>query len=163
MYPIKMEFKKKFSFYDTLNSIGVYIIWDTETDTAPTYIGNGRLNGRLPAHISKLKLTESYICYAGLIYTDGSKRENKYAKIEAEIVEALLLKVASEIDRWPRKNTNEGNMRSVEKKVDEHGLVRVTIRGYDPLTGRRLSSSKYIKYGVSDCCEEIFKHSWRCI
>ncbi len=147
----------------TLNSIGVYVIWNNENDIAPTYIGNGRLNGRFPAHISKLKLDESYIEYVGLIYTDGSKRDTKYAKIEAEIVEALLLKVASDTDRWPRKNTNEGNMKSVEKKVDEYGLVRVIIRGYDPLTGRRLSSSKFIKYGVSDCCEEIFKHSWRSI
>ncbi len=94
-----------------------------------------------------------------------NKKENNDSKKDVEIVEALLLKVADEIGRFPKENTNKGKMKSIVHKIyHKYGLVRVIITGNDPLIGKKLNSSKRIWFEVDDDYDEVIvEHSWNSI
>ncbi len=147
MYGITVEFNRfeDVSFADVMRGTGVYVIWDSQARVKPSYIGIGDLLSRLSSHDSNFAFPVRG--YIALIGNTRRKREN----IDAVIVEALLLDVAKQTDRWPTHNKKSGNISRVQKVFEKHGLVRITIKGCDPFGPpkmlRRLNVPKLIWYG----------------
>lgn len=83
------------SFAYVLRGIGVYVIWDSQARVKPSYIGQGNVLSRLSVHAKDFSFpVRGYIAILG---NTGRKKENK----DAKIIEALLLGVAKQTDRFP--------------------------------------------------------------
>lgn len=117
-------------------ALGVYVIWSSKSRVKPAYIGEGEILSRFEYWARNLPLPlRGFVA----ILSYGSQRE---VKADAEIVEALLLNIADEINRWPTNNEKSGKRSNIEKIFKRHGVLRVNITGYDPLLAPNLSRMK---------------------
>ena len=80
------------------------------------------------------------------------------------MVERLLLDVARETDRLPAVNVHPGHG-SVIRLLCRHELLRVSVRGYDPLApprgARPLGRVKVIKAWRTGTGDYDIEHDWR--
>jgi hypothetical protein len=160
MYPITVKFARfeDISFAEVLRGTGVYVIWDSQARVRPSYIGKGDILSRLSSHDSKFAFPVRG--YLAIIGTGGMKAEDK----DAMILEALLLEVAYQTDRWPIHNKKFGGVRLLQRVFDAKGVVRVTIKGCDPFgpphAPRYLSEPKHIWFELDNNVDINVHHDW---
>ncbi|MBI3806245.1 MAG: hypothetical protein HY281_01840 [Nitrospirae bacterium] len=128
-----------------LNAVGVYVLWKGRSRVRPAYLGQGYIIQRILGH------AKGQLSGVVAIFDRGTPNQNK---TYAEIVEAALLDIAEEVDRFPTENSKRGNWKEVLRAVSRHGKLRVTVREYDPLLWPgypRMSQKKVITiYPVKD-------------
>jgi hypothetical protein len=160
MKVINAEFKRLCDMaLDRLpGAIGVYVLWSSKSWVRPTYLGEGLILERFAAHAGKFPIPlEGTIS----ILDNGTQ---KAIKTNAEIVEALLLYIAEEIDRFPSQNKNVGKHGQIEKVFTSHGVLRIRITGYDPLLGprsSRMNKEKIITLQTNRFGEIELSHPWK--
>jgi hypothetical protein len=118
-----------------IGEVGVYVIWDSDSQSRPRYIGEGEILSRFSAHNKRKGVTfkGSWDGYIGFIEsTDGPVLKKDMAKI----VECLLLQVAKETNRIPSGNRHPGSVSKVGKWCKK-GQVRLNIRGLNPFSHPR--------------------------
>jgi len=143
-----------------IGAVGVYVIWDGKAQSRPTYIGEGTILERVGQHASRFtRPFDGYLAMLGDWSTKQPKRE-------AEILEAVLLAVASDTDRLPTQNRAPGKMREINRIFRSHGTLRIGVTGYDPLLipGQARASTRAktatVRY-VADGLPYILEHDWR--
>jgi len=139
---------------DVYGAIGVYVLWSGNAMVRPTYIGEGSILKRFADHSESF-----YWPITGVVAIMDSKKPKR----DAEIIEALLLHIAYEIDRFPTKNKKSGKWKRINKIFRRHGVLRINITGYDPLllpTRVPLKKKKLIELRVDSIGETKVKHSW---
>ena len=161
MRVIKAEFPRldEHSLPGLIGAVGVYVIWDGQARARPTYLGEGTILKRLAEHSTRFALPfDGYIAILG----DLSSRT---AKRESEIVEALLLSVAYETDRLPVHNRAPGKTTGLQRIFRSHGVLRVSVSGYDPLgipwQGGRMPSPKVLRLEDVGLGLLEIRHDWR--
>ena len=160
MYGIVAEFARfeDISFAEVLRGTGVYVIWDSQARVKPSYIGKGDILSRLSSHDSKF--ASPVRGYLTIIGNSGMKAEDK----DAMIVEAMLLEVARQTDRWPIHNKKAGGIRLLQRVFETSGVVRVTIKGCDPFgpphAPRYLEGSKQIWFELDQNRVIDVQHDW---
>lgn len=112
---------------DLFGEIGVYVLWDGQAKARPSYIGEGAILKRLVEHTGRF----AYPLDGYVAVVEASTWQR--AKSISEIIEALLLAVASETDRTPSVNVAAGKLRGLDAIFRTHGTLRIHIRGLDPL------------------------------
>lgn len=157
---IKASFDRltEIRFVSLLRAVGVYIIWDGRAHARPTYIGEGALLKRLAEHETRfVPPFDGYVAILG-------NRSSKTAKRNAEIIEALLLAVAEDTDRLPTRNIASGKTTGLDRVFRSHGVLRVSVAGYDPLAipwqSRRLRAAKVIRLEDKGGTLHL-SHDWR--
>ncbi len=140
-----------------LDAVGVYVIWDGQAQARPTYIGEGDIWSRLSEH--RDRFVRPFSGYAALLgeRTTSTKRDS-------QIVEAALLEVAGQTDRFPPQNAKGGNGQGISRLFDHHGVLKITISGWDPFAppekGRKMQPGKLIEYRLEGDDITIY-HEWR--
>lgn len=146
------------AFANVLNGTGVYVIWDSQARAKPSYIGMGDLLTRLSSHDDAFAYPVGG--YIGLLGSTGRKTESN----EAAIIEALLLEVANQTDRWPLHNRKRGDMSFVRRMFRCNGLVRVTVTGCDPFgpasSPRYLRTPKQIRFQIDSAGNDVLEYNW---
>jgi hypothetical protein len=141
---------------------GAYVIWDSRARGRPSYVGEGVLLTRLAEHASSARFAtplDGYVAITG-------RRDSARAKRDAEILEAVLLKVADHTDRLPTQNLAPGKLKSLDRLLRRHPTVRIRIQGFDPLgipqQARPLARAKtaHCRYLHEERAVEI-DHNWR--
>ena len=130
---IKAEFVRfsEVSLFDTLGSIGVYLIWDSKSGKTPSYIGrNSILNLLVESDNQLVPPLDGYIAILGHEYDQKAKRH----KEDAEMLEAALLWIAKETRRLPRNNIKDARLGVIGKWFSDHGGVKFYLYGYDPFS-----------------------------
>lgn len=163
MEVIRAEFLRfqDWSFYDSVNGenqTGVYVIWDSLNKAKPTYIGQGNVLQRIASHhIQFYKPINGYIAFF-----IGTK---SITKDSSEIIEAALLEISKEVDRYPTQNQATGNLKCVLKKFDKHRKIKIYIKGYDPfqnpINSKLMDIEKIIEIYLNEFDELMLAHSWR--
>lgn len=118
-----------------IGEVGVYVIWDADSESKPRYIGEGEILNRFSAHDKREDVTFKGIWdgYIGFIKsTNGPVLKKEMVKI----VECLLLQVALGCNRYPSGNKHPGSLSKVGKWCKK-GKVRVNIRGDNPFSHPR--------------------------
>jgi hypothetical protein len=163
MHIITVKFRRlsDLTIPDLLGEIGVYVLWDGHAKARPTYIGEGNVLQRLVRHESRF--AKPLDGFAAIL--TNSTRTWQRAKADGTIVEALLLRVASDTDRRPAVNVAPGQLRALDDILGRHGTVRIHVRGCDPLRPPEelptLTSSKQIILRESGSGELEVQHDWR--
>ncbi len=94
------------------------------------------------------------------ILNAGTPKLNKF---NAEILEALLLEIAKAIHRPPTQNGRAGHIQKVGKILKTVRLIKVHIRGYDPLLNTNrppIKDKKVISAGQSRDGMICLAHGW---
>lgn len=162
MKVVEAEFRpiERVDIYEAIGAIGVYVLWSPQAKARPTYIGEGNLLDRLGQHKGR------YGPFMGGLVAILGHEPAKTPKHHAEIVEAALLEVAQEVDRYPTDNVQNGRHSRIAAIMDNHETLRVTIKGHDPLLSPRsppMAAAKRIHYRGLD--REHYRladdHGWR--
>jgi len=145
------------SLEDLLGATGVYAVWSGKARVRPTYIGEGVILERVAAHVKEFAWP-----LRGVLAIPQAKtwREQKE---KSEIAEALLLAVAKEVDLFPTRNKRYGNEKKVKKALRKHNVLRLNVKGYDPLLGagsRRLRRRKSIAAKLDNGDDFLLKYDW---
>jgi hypothetical protein len=147
MYTLPIVFRsfEDVTFSEVLNTAGVYVIWDSQAKAKPSYIGKGDLIARMAWHDHNF--ASPIGGYFGAIEEIG----RRWVDDECLIVEALLLKIAEETDRWPNHNRKSGSLSTVERIASKHnGYIKVRVSGHDPFSppkrSQELNHAKEIRY-----------------
>ena len=141
-------------------AVGVYVLWEDKEDLVPLYIGQGEILKRLGQHAEWCKPpADGYIAVLGDFSEKGVKEE-------AEMVEAALLAVCEATSRDPDENRNRGNHNHFRKLLRKHNMIRVSIKGWDPLRNpaqpNKLSGARKAKVELDNDDEPfVTKHDWR--
>src|SRR5256885_2022041 len=117
MRVIEIEFHRlvEVTLPDIVRAVGVYVIWDGQARAKPTYIGEGNILKRFGEHSKRFATPfDGYLGILGDTIAATPKRE-------AEMIEALLLTVAYEVDRMPRYNVAHGKTTGIERIFRSHG------------------------------------------
>ena len=147
---------------DLFGLTGVYVIWDNFASGRPSCIGEGNFLERFAWH-SKTgvrKFTPPIRGYVGFV------EENPKCSIKDAgcVIERLLLDVAGRTERSTATNKHPGDG-SLVKLFCQEGIVRVTIKGCDPLspasTATPLRNSKMIRAEPDRDGNYLLDHSWR--
>jgi len=160
MYRVTVEFARfdDVSFGEILRKTGVYVLWDSQAKVKPSYIGKGDILSRLSSHDEKFAFPVKG--YVALVCKSSQKAENK----DALIVEALLLEVARQTDRWPPHNKKSGGIALLRSVFDKNGVVRVTLKGSDPFgppqAPRYMDKPKRIWFKLDNDGAEVVQHHW---
>jgi len=161
---IDIEFRRadQWGLVELMDQIGVYSIWSGNADVRPSYIGEGYILHRIVNEHHSDSNKASRNTFDGAIGILGEKRA-KIPKQEAEIVEALLLYVAREIDRYPTHNRSFGKHSRIERVLANHATLRVAVRGLDPLRqpeSAPITGKKLITIGWRRNGEIFVEHDW---
>lgn len=150
------------SLYDCVGIIGVYIVWDENSDIIPTYIGKGNLFSRLGSHHLRFKPPlDGYIAIFGEV---GDRKADHHA----EMLEGMLLFAADETKRLSKNNRQRARLAKIKKQLKEHNIVRAQITGYDPFSPPRFrrplsDDKKYIRAFVGDNGLLEIEHKFQCL
>ncbi len=106
--------------------VGVYVIWDSQARVRPTYIGEGVIIERLSSQVDRVAFPVRG--YIAILDYHGPMQTKK----DAEIVEAVLLEIGDETDRYPRLNSQRGSHKQIKKVLAYDNTLRVKVSGYDP-------------------------------
>ena len=160
MHIIKIKFHRlrEVNLADLVGAVGVYVIWDSRAKARPTYIGEGTILKRFAEHSTRF--ARPFDGYIGIL----GDTSGKSPKREAEIVEAVLLEIAEEMDRIPSANKASGKFTWLVRIVRSHSQLRINVSGYDPFgipgRTRRLSTAKSIQLKFMEG-EVYMRHVWR--
>lgn len=145
---------------ELLGVVGVYVIWDARAVARPTYIGEGTILERIGQHASRFSCPfDGYLALLG----DWSAAKTKR---QAEILEAVLLAVAKDTDRWPTQNKAFGKTHGIDRVFRSHGTLRINVTGFDPLLipgpASRLGRPKVatVRF-LADGFPYELQHDWR--
>src|SRR4051794_12210814 len=132
MYTIRADFQRFGDIHigDLFGQTGIYVLWDAKAKARPTYIGEGSILKRLADHARRDARRFAQPIDGYIAVVSGSSRG--IHKSESLAVERLLLDVARETDRLPSINVRPG-AGSVIRLLCRDELLRIAIRGYDPL------------------------------
>ena len=158
----KVEFQRfrDVTLYECIGLIGVYVVWDQNSDLIPTYIGKGNLFARLDKHHLRFKSPlDGYIAIFG---------EDQDADHHAEMLEGMLLFAADETNRLSKNNRQRGRLAKIKKQLKRHNIVRAQITGHDPFSHPRScrplsDDKKYIRAFVRDNESLEIEHPWHCL
>jgi hypothetical protein len=159
---VKFQRFRDVSLHECVGIIGVYIVWDQNSNLIPTYIGKGNLFDRLDSHHSKFKPPlDGYVAILGEV---GDSKAGQHA----EMLEAMLLFAADETNRLSKNNRQGGRFAKTKKQLRRHSIVRALITGYDPFSPprfRRLLSGnkKYFRAFVGDNGSLEIEHKFQCL
>lgn len=130
MYVINIDFVRiRYIAVDQLlGAIGVYVIWDSQSEKRPTYIGEGTIVKRLHDHSLENKFARPVDGYLGILNEAGEVR----TKRDAVIIEVLLLACAQCIDKWPNLNKHPGRRSEIYRVFRNQECLRINLRGFDP-------------------------------
>lgn len=160
MYGVTVEFVRfdDISFGKILRGTGVYVIWDSQAKVKPSYIGKGDILSRLSSHAENFAFPVKG--YVALIGNSGKEVEDN----DALIVEALLLEVARQTDRWPPHNKKAGGIALLGRVFDRNGVIRATLKGSDPFgppqAPRYLDEPKQIWFEIDSNGVGVVQHHW---
>lgn len=144
-----------------IGAVGVYVIWDATAKASPTYIGEGTILKRFNDHVRRdgRRFTHPWNGYVAVV--SGSTRG--VHKSESLAIERLLLDVARDTDREPI-NSHPGAA-SVVRRLCRNDMLRVAVRGYDPLLppeeGRPFVGAKEIRVCMDEADNLFVTHGWR--
>jgi hypothetical protein len=144
---------------ELLHAYGVYVIWSGKSQARPSYIGEGDIWSRLGQHRNRFpRPVDGYATIIGDEYTAATKRN-------AQIVEAVLLAIGEETDRYAIHNARGGNLVKLDKLFDRHGVVRIYFEGNDPFlepgTGRPIEGKRTVSITLDDEDNFTVNHPWR--
>jgi hypothetical protein len=129
MHIINLNFHRfdRTPFSVLFRAIGVYVIWDGRQIIRPSYIGEGNILERFAKEHTKRfsRPIDGYVSILGDI-------SNRHLKADARICERLLLEVGKLIDRYPTVNVSKGFLKPIRDVFENHGVLRVNVRGFDP-------------------------------
>lgn len=159
MYSLKIHFERfdDVLLYRLVGSLGVYVIWDSQAQARPTYVGEGEILKRLTSHATRF--ATPWNGYVAIL----SGTTPRILKAEARAVEYLLLRVALETDRSPAGNSHAGAARIV-RSFAQDGLFKVRVTGFDPLLPPRESRPLQRPKVISVRSEDkglLIEHDWR--
>ena len=154
--PLRFERFADASVESIFRQVGVYVLWDDECTTAPAYIGQGMLLGRLGDHArNRYRFSGSIDGYMAVLGGCEKLRnptllatEGEEAPIVSQMAlnaESLLIQRAREIGISPRENVRRGVHKHLRSWCSAFGTVDIRISGHDPLIHPSKSES------VSDC------------
>ena len=131
---------QEFSICDLIGAVGVYVIWDGKARARPSYIGEGVILERFSKHAGRFPWP-----FDGYVAITGTKDSGE-AKRDAMVLEAVLLSVSHDTDRFPNHNESFGKTTHVVKILRSHNLLRIRVTGLDPLIApgqaQKLSNAK---------------------
>lgn len=158
MRVIKVEFERlnDVTLERVYGKLGVYVLWSGNSQSRPAYIGEGSILKRFASHVDTLRWPIS-----GVMALIGDDRPPQ--KTEAEIVEAILLEVADEIGRFPTQNKARGKYARVFDVFRKHGVLRLSVSGYDPLLHPKhpkMRSAKLATVRMDSSGEIDFTYKW---
>src|SRR5947208_11190156 len=108
-------------------AVGVYVLWAGKSIARPTYIGEGDMMDRLRKHRRRFpRPIDGYVAILG-------ENEARTTKRHGEIVEAVLLAIAEQVDRYPTHNKKGGKLGYLNKFFANHATVKLVFDGYDPI------------------------------
>lgn len=156
------------AYFDLLNDVpvsklfgfvGTYILWDGQARVKPSYIGEGNILERIVEHSRDYAMPLiGYIAILGEATLAGAKRD-------AEILETVLLEAAAQTRRSPPNNSQAGNRRGIASLFKKHGVIRVNLAGYNPLSPPRLrrifEERKEIRLIEDESGNIYMSHPWR--
>jgi len=124
------EFKRfdEVTLDQVYGEIGVYVIWDGKAKINPTYIGEGQILHRFASHVRDELF---FWPIRGVVAMLG--QESASAKIQAKIMESVLLRISDEIDRFPTVNDNMGTKSKIIKILRRCNLLKIYVKRCDPL------------------------------
>jgi hypothetical protein len=115
-----------------IGEVGVYVIWDSRSQSKPTYIGEGEILNRFSAHTKRKDLSFKGV-WDGYIGFIESTKGPVLKKEMVKIVECLLLQVALGCNRYPSGNKHPGSLSKVGR-WSKKAKVRLNIRGLNPFS-----------------------------
>lgn len=139
-------------------AVGVYVLWSGKSRVRPKYIGEGVILKRFAEHVGNMSLP-----LKGVISILGYTSQ-KEIKTNAEIVEALLLYISYEVNRFPTTNRNIGKHSRIDKVFKRHGVLRIRVIGYDPLRNPKspmMNKEKFITLRANKYNEIELKYPWK--
>lgn len=151
------------SLVDAYDEIGVYVLWSAKAAVRPSYIGEGDILRRFVSHMGKSWAARPL--NGSMAFIDhGTVKQSKAA---GELIEAVLLDIAEETDRYPPNNGASGKRRSLwcllRGRTDH--TVRIVVSGQDPLLPPERPLMRDNKLIVlrdgGDDGWVIVKHGWR--
>jgi hypothetical protein len=145
------------SVADLFETIGTYVLWDSQAKVRPSYIGEGDLLSRLSSHYMKFaKPLNGYVAVLG----DWSR---KYYKTDGEVVEAVLLVISKRIGCYPLHNRQRGSTTAIDKAFRYDRVVKVRVGGFDPfnapLNAKPLRGTLDIRLSTAKG-EILIDHPW---
>ena len=164
MYTINADFDSfdRVSARSLFGEIGVYVLWSSRAHVRPSYTGEGNVMQRLATeHVNRFgDNVEGYVA----IMNEGTEKERK---MDAEIVEGVLLQVAPLIDQVPMHNEAGGKTKGLLKLFNAgHYTVRVKFTGYHPLRFEsKINGTHDVRLRLSMVGSKIaiddIEHPWR--
>lgn len=154
---VKFERFKDISYDRILGKIGVYVIWSKKSVNRPSYIGEGVITDRVMKQLGPQKGN-------GTIAILGDVSLKKYFKKQAEIVEAILLKIANSRNRPPSNNRVGGKRSSIDKILRSDGVIKINFTGYDPLrlpNSPRMANKKTVKIFYNSEGDINYTNPWK--
>lgn len=147
------------SIDEYVGKTGVYVIWAGRSLARPTYIGEGNILKRMGEHAERFpRPFDGFAAIMGDVSVASRKRE-------AEMVETILLNVAYQTDRLPTQNRAAGKASGIESVFKSHGVFRIHVNGYDPLsdprTARKLNKAKVVTLRADEGEICLDSNSWR--
>ena len=138
---------------------GTYVLWDGQAQVKPSYIGEGNILKRIVDHSRDYATPlNGYIAVLG-------KASRARAKRDAEILETVLLEAAAETRRSPPNNSQSGSLRGITSLFRRHGVIRVNLTGYNPLSPPRLrrffDERKEIRLIEDESGNIFMSHPWK--
>ena len=152
MLTIKLRFIRlsEISLADIYDEIGVYVLWSGKAKVVPSYMGEGNVLQRFADHMRKPWAARPIDGVIALIETKIKSKTRQ--KSYAELAEAILLDVATHINRAPKHNGNQGKpTAAMEKSLKHQGssikTIRLVCSGRDPLkdpSSPPMSATKWV-------------------
>jgi len=137
------------SLADIYDVIGVYVLWSGKARAVPSYIGEGDVLTRFSSHMKKPWAARPIDGVIAFIDAPSQHKQKAYS----ELVEAALLAVAEEIDRYPTHNISDGKPSAALRKTlqrQDHSVrtIRIVFSGRDPLLSPASPAMKSEKWIV---------------
>src|ERR1051325_3854817 len=107
--PITFESLPDLPFERLCYAVGVYVLWAGKSIARPTYIGQGEMIDRLGKHRRRFpRPIDGYVAVLG-------ESDERTTKRRCEILEAVLLAIAGDVDRYPTHNKKGGKLTHLNK------------------------------------------------
>jgi hypothetical protein len=132
MYKIDAQFLglDEIPFLEMMYATGVYVLWTRDALARPSYIGEGDVLARILHHRNEKPWGESVTEGVVAIMTSDNPKQRKH---DAEVLEAMLLEAAEQIDCSPTYNTHPGKFKRVFARLGGFDKsIRARITGAHP-------------------------------
>ena len=148
LHTIRAHFEnlEDLSVQELFGAMGVYVLWTADQWSRPSYIGEGNLFRRINDHHDEWLGRKGGGVAAILGYTTERR-----AKLDAETIEATLLRATSMLGMAPPKNSQGAKEGAIYQRGGGHQVIRVNITGAHPLHwGNKLSGRSEFNWRWSD-------------